>query len=214
VSSLHLGVDDIFGHMTEMKLNLEGDKVTIRELRIGDIFDVFVNIRDKDIGKLMLPPRQSYLHNSCGRFIYRLLGHIYKAVLLIRNQLLKPKMKKDYKFAIVLKKTERVIGVVTLSTRSQQIRTAELGFWIGRKFWGMGLGTEAVKLVLKLGFLEMNLSEIYALTLLQNIKSRRVLEKCGLRLRDKIAVAGQKDNDAQDAAKYSILKTEFEISEH
>jgi RimJ/RimL family protein N-acetyltransferase len=200
--------------MTKMNLNIEGNRIALRELRIGDIFDVFVNIRDKEIGKLMLPPHQSYLRNSYGRFIYRLLGHIYKVVLLIRNQLLKPEEKKDYKFAIVLKKTERVIGVVNLSMRSQQIRATELGFWIGRKFWGMGLGTEAVKLVLKLGFLEMNLSEIYALTLFKNLKSRRVLEKCGLRLRDKITVVGQKDNNDHNVAKYSILKTEFEISEH
>lgn len=197
-----------------MKLNIEGNRIAIRELGIGDVFDVFVNIRDKEIGKLMLPPRQSYLQNPYGRFIYRSLGHIYKVVLLVRNLLLKSEGKKDYKFAIVLKKTGRVIGVINLSMCNQQIGTAELGFWIGRKFWGRGLGTDAVNLVLKLGFLEMNLSEIYALTLFKNPKSQRVLEKCGLRLRDKITVIGQKDNNDHDVVKYSILKTEFETSEH
>ena len=78
----------------------------------------------------------------------------------------------------------------------------------------MGRLAGAVKLVLKLGFFEMNLSEIYALTLFRNLKAQRVLGKCGLRLRDKISVVGQKGNNDNDAAKYSILKTEFETSEH
>lgn len=54
----------------------------------------------------------------------------------------------------------------------------EVGYWLGREYWGKGIATEAL-----LQFLEQEATRpLYADVTRHNIGSRRVLEKCGFRL--------------------------------
>ena len=51
----------------------------------------------------------------------------------------------------------------------------EVGYWLGREFWGKGIATQALSL-----FLEHVASRpLYAYVVKHNIASIRVLEKCG-----------------------------------
>jgi RimJ/RimL family protein N-acetyltransferase len=51
----------------------------------------------------------------------------------------------------------------------------EVGYWIGREYWGRGIATAALK-----QFLEwVSIRPLYAFVVKDNIASRRVLEKCG-----------------------------------
>jgi len=51
----------------------------------------------------------------------------------------------------------------------------EIGYWLGREFWGKGIVTQALA-----GFLQQVQSRpLYAHVAKHNIASRRVLEKCG-----------------------------------
>jgi RimJ/RimL family protein N-acetyltransferase len=54
----------------------------------------------------------------------------------------------------------------------------ELGYWFGRRFWGKGLATEAVRLFLA----EISERPIHAVIAKHNAGSRRVAEKCGFEL--------------------------------
>jgi RimJ/RimL family protein N-acetyltransferase len=51
----------------------------------------------------------------------------------------------------------------------------EVGYWIGREFWGRGVATQALAALLA----EEPVRPIYAHVAKHNIASRRVLEKCG-----------------------------------
>lgn len=51
----------------------------------------------------------------------------------------------------------------------------EVGYWLGREFWGKGIATRALKLFLQ----ELKERPLYARVAKHNIASRRVLEKCG-----------------------------------
>lgn len=54
----------------------------------------------------------------------------------------------------------------------------EVGYWLGREFWGKGIATRAL-----LAFLpEIEERPLYAHVAKHNIASRRVLEKCGFKL--------------------------------
>jgi [ribosomal protein S5]-alanine N-acetyltransferase len=57
--------------------------------------------------------------------------------------------------------------------------TAEIGYWLGRAYWGRGIMTEAVKAITKYGFDELGLIRIHASTFPQSKASMRVLEKAG-----------------------------------
>src|SRR5262249_14767263 len=54
---------------------------------------------------------------------------------------------------------------------------AELGFWIGRPFWGRGFATFAVGKVLDSAFGPLRLEKVIAFVLETNLVSRRLLEK-------------------------------------
>lgn len=51
----------------------------------------------------------------------------------------------------------------------------EVGYWIGREYWGRGIVTTALKQFLEL----VSIRPLYAFVVKHNIASRRVLEKCG-----------------------------------
>ena len=53
--------------------------------------------------------------------------------------------------------------------------TREVGYWIGREYWGRGYATDALRLVLA----EIAERPIVAHVALPNVGSRRVLERCG-----------------------------------
>ncbi|MDO4806331.1 MAG: GNAT family N-acetyltransferase [Coriobacteriales bacterium] len=56
---------------------------------------------------------------------------------------------------------------------------AELGYWIGKPFWGMGYVPEAVREVLRYGFCDLGLEAIWASHTDDNDQSKRVQEKTG-----------------------------------
>ena len=49
------------------------------------------------------------------------------------------------------------------------------------KYWGKGFATESAKASVYYGFEKFNQNSIYAATHIDNLASRNVLEKCGLR---------------------------------
>jgi len=57
----------------------------------------------------------------------------------------------------------------------QQSGERELGYWIGKQYWGKGIATKALSLFL----LEFTVRPIYARAVKDNVGSIRVLQKCG-----------------------------------
>ncbi len=54
----------------------------------------------------------------------------------------------------------------------------EVGYWIGKEYWGKGIATKALVLFLDL----VKTRPLYAHVVKHNIASRRVLEKCGFKV--------------------------------
>lgn len=57
--------------------------------------------------------------------------------------------------------------------------SAEIGYWLGQRFWNRGIATAAVRAVTEYGFEQFSLTRIYALPYAANVASHRVLEKAG-----------------------------------
>ena len=60
-------------------------------------------------------------------------------------------------------------------------RNAEIGYWLGRRWWGRGIATAAVRLVTEYAFGELAVERVYAEVFGNNAASVRVLEKAGFR---------------------------------
>lgn len=58
---------------------------------------------------------------------------------------------------------------------------AELGYRLKRVAWGRGLATEGSRALVRAAFRDLGLRRVYAHTMAVNLRSRRVMEKAGLR---------------------------------
>jgi len=58
---------------------------------------------------------------------------------------------------------------------------AELGYWIGRPYWGRGYATAAARLAIDLAFRDLGTERLIAMCLETNAASWRILEKIGFR---------------------------------
>lgn len=85
----------------------------------------------------------------------------------------------DIVFAIVLAKSNQLIGAVGLHNIDFRNGTATLAIAIGNKaYLGKGYGTEATTVVLEYAFNTLNLRKICAGVLDFNQRSKNALEKC------------------------------------
>jgi RimJ/RimL family protein N-acetyltransferase len=78
-------------------------------------------------------------------------------------------------FAIVFDDT--LIGACSLDPRPDG-DDVELGYWLGKPYWGRGFATEAVRALIDYGFGDLRHETLQAGARVSNPTSRRVLEKC------------------------------------
>jgi RimJ/RimL family protein N-acetyltransferase len=60
----------------------------------------------------------------------------------------------------------------------------DVGYWIGRKYWGAGIATAALRALLS----ELEERPLFAYVVEHNVGSIRVLEKCGFRVVERVAI--------------------------
>lgn len=81
---------------------------------------------------------------------------------------------------VILDATDRVVGRITLNEIVRgPFQSASMGYWLNRSDNGRGLTTTAVMHVKDVAFDELGLHRIQASTLLDNVRSQRVLERTG-----------------------------------
>lgn len=101
----------------------------------------------------------------------------------------------------------------------------ELGYRLHRSAWGQGYATEGAHALIRHGFTELGVRRVHATTYQDNLASRRVMEKVGMRLvrsyrltpADLVAV-GAFHSTAQDLwegdeVEYALVKAEWEQHE-
>jgi ribosomal-protein-alanine N-acetyltransferase len=85
-----------------------------------------------------------------------------------------------YTYAITPAGDAMVVGAISLCPAATE--REQLGYWIGRAYWGRGYATAAASAMIALAFTLLDLDRLSASRLSRNRASGRVLEKCGLRL--------------------------------
>ena len=75
------------------------------------------------------------------------------------------------------------IGMVSMTFAIPGLEqpAVEIGWRLAHKHWGKGLATEGARGVLRYGFETVKLKEIVAITVPTNVRSRRVMEKIGMK---------------------------------
>lgn len=86
-------------------------------------------------------------------------------------------------YAVIRKEDGKLIGSIGLKfgkdSTSELQDEPELGYWIGREFWGYGYATEAAKAMIERAFHACYAHAVWCCHYAGNERSRRVIEKCG-----------------------------------
>jgi [ribosomal protein S5]-alanine N-acetyltransferase len=112
-------------------------------------------------------------------------------------------------FGVVLAETGELVGAVGIRFTPANNR-AELGYWIGKPYWGRGYCSEAARAVLAYGFDERGLNRIYAHHMTRNPASGRVMQKAGMQREGILRRHFLKWGVFEDVEIYGILREEWE----
>ncbi len=114
-----------------------------------------------------------------------------------------------YQWAIELKSIGEPIGSISAMNVNEAVESAEIGWCIGKQWWGQGIMPEAGAAVFAYLFDEVGLNRIAARHDVRNSKSGRVMQKLGMTYEGTLRQAGRCNAGLVDEVVYSILKSEY-----
>lgn len=144
--------------------NYETDRILLRPWRESDAEALFKYASDPEVGpRAGWPPHKS----------------VEESLVVIHTLFSGEGM-----WAVVWRETGEAIGCVgylpsTSSNLKIESDQAEVGYWIARPYWGMGICTEALRLVIDHCFGVKGFSTLWGTYFPSNPASGRVMEKCG-----------------------------------
>ena len=145
---------------------LETERLILRRWEESDAESLFQYAKDPDVGPIAgWPPHQS----------------VEESLDVIRNV-----FNGQEAYAICLKTDNKAIGVIELKLNGHTDMTecddeCELGYWLGKPFWGQGIMPEAAREMLRHAFEDIGMQKVWCGYYDSNLKSKRVQEKCGFR---------------------------------
>lgn len=143
---------------------LETDRLILRPFKQTDASDVFECWEsDSDVAKYMFWTSHNDIEKTKEWIAFE-LGQIEKDDW--------------YRFAIVIKETNELIGTA-LIYYEEEVQCWEIGYNLGKKYWGKGYTTEAIKKVIEFATDNLNLSEIVGRYAKENPASGNVMRKLG-----------------------------------
>ena len=86
-----------------------------------------------------------------------------------------------FAWAIVRREDDRLIGSCGFVSQAGERRSAEIGYWLGKPYWGKGYAAEAARALVCFGFEQMGLERVEAKCFLDNRAGQRVIEKLGMK---------------------------------
>lgn len=98
-----------------------------------------------------------------------------------------------------------VIGGIGIHPKVDVLRkNAEIGYWIGQKYWGKGIVTTVLPQMVNFAFENYDITRLYACVFGNNKASQRVLEKCGFKLEARFTNTIYKNGEFLDELIYAV----------
>ena len=154
-------ISRIFTDMPEIRTQ----RLLLRKIKKSDYKDMYEYSKNPEVTKYLTwtpHPNEDYTYRYTDYIITR-----YKAGDF-------------YDWGVIYAPEKKMIGTCGFTRFDIPNNSAEIGYVLNSAFWGMGIAPEAVKAILKFGFIDLNLHRIEARFMEGNERSRRVMEKCGM----------------------------------
>ena len=140
---------------------LETERLILRRFDESDAENVYLYAKDSDVGPIAgWPPHKS----------------VDESREVIRNVFSGAEA-----YAVCLKSDNKAIGAIELKLNGHTDMTekddeCELGYWLGKPFWGQGIIPEAVREILRHAFEDIGMNKVWCGYYDGNVKSKRVQE--------------------------------------
>jgi [ribosomal protein S5]-alanine N-acetyltransferase len=173
--------------------NLETTRLLLRPFRTADADDVQRLAGDRDVADTTLKIPHPYEDGMAEKWIANhrdWFDHGQQAV-----------------FAVTRKDDGRLLGAIGLRIERDDQR-AELGYWIGKPYWGQGFCTEAARAILSFGFEQLGLHRVQACHFTRNRASGRVLQKVGMTQEGRLREHSRKWDAFEDIEVFGLVADE------
>ena len=166
----------VFSHMPE----LTTERLTLRRMLVSDTEDMYAYACQPDVTRYLT--WYPHTDRTYTREYLQYLGGRYAMGMF-------------YDWAIVYEPDGKMVGTCGFTSFNCAADSAEVGYVLNPAYWGKGIASEALHRVLAFGFEELKLHRIEARFICGNQRSRRVMEKAGMRfegiLREGMLVKGK-----------------------
>ena len=174
---------------------LETPRLILRRINMHDAQDLYNYGRDPLVAKHVL---------------WNAYKNIFEARSYVRYMVRKYRSGSAASWGIEYRRTGRIIGTIGFMWVQTDNCSAEVGYSLSRDYWNNGIMTEALREVIRYGFLGLRLNRIEAQHETCNPASGAVMRKCGMAkegtLRQRLFNKGK----YVDVDMYSILRGDFD----
>ena len=181
----------LFSHIP----TLETERLTLRGMRVSDAPDMFEYACRPSVTEYLTWEPHASVEETRQYLTY--VGQRYRTGDF-------------YDWSVVDKASGRMIGTCGFTSFNCPADSAEIGYVLSPVYQGRGLGTEAVRRVLRFGFEELNLHRIEAHFIEGNAASRRLMERVGMTFEGFAREAMKIKGKYRTIGTCAILRGEFE----
>jgi ribosomal-protein-alanine N-acetyltransferase len=155
--------------LTDLPLVVDTPRLQLRPLELGDADALFALAADPDVAKYMSWDAHRDRSDTV-EFLERMLGSRREGT--------------SVGWAIVFEGA--VVGVISIDGirwdfRAWRVDRAEMGYWLGKPYWGRGIMSEAATAALRFAFETLGLHKVTIGCVEGNAGSQAIIEKLGFR---------------------------------
>ena len=175
---------------------LETHRLILRRFRAEDAGDMFGNwASDPEVTRFLTWPAH---------------GSIDVTRMILNDWIPRYEDGGFFSWAIELKETGRAIGNISVVRLEEAIGEAEIGYCLGRTWWGRGIMPEALRAVIAYLFDTVGVNRIMAGHDVNNPKSGRVMEKAGMKEEGVRRGSGKNNRGICDVSCHALLRSDLE----
>ncbi|NMA50894.1 MAG: GNAT family N-acetyltransferase [Mollicutes bacterium] len=176
---------------------IETKNLILRKAKLNDAAELFLNVgRDNKVSKYT---------------VWNKYDDVKVAENLIEKWVREYKDYNKFRWVVILKETNTLIGTITSVNCDKTNNTVEIGYAYGSLWWNKGYATEALRAVINYLFEETPVETIYAQFIPTNIGSGKVMEKVGMKhegtLRNRLI--DKNTNKYANLESYSIIREDY-----
>jgi RimJ/RimL family protein N-acetyltransferase len=139
--------------------------IILRKLTTTDATPIARFLQDKEVVKYLADLPDPYTLETAETFIRLVMEW--------------EKTGEAFHFAVSEKSKNDILGVIGVKLIDQTNKIGEIGFWLGREYWGKGVISKAIPQLISFAFNELTLHALLAEVFEWNTASMKALEKSG-----------------------------------